>query len=196
MTLYDASTGLLVVDVQNDFADPAGSLYVRGGEELLVFVNAELAAARAAGTFVVFTQDWHPAETPHFVTSGGVWPVHCVGGTWGAELYPALDVGPSEPCVRKGTGGEDGYSGFTMADPVSGATASTGLEALLREAGVRRVVVVGLATDYCVKATVLDAVALGFGTTVLRAGIRAVDLAPGDGDRAITEMQAAGAMLA
>jgi nicotinamidase/pyrazinamidase len=193
---YDASTALVVVDVQNDFADPAGSLSVRGGDEVPAFVNAELVAARAAGALVVFTQDWHPAETPHFVTAGGVWPVHCVGGTWGAELHPALEAAPAEPRIRKGTGGEDGYSGFTVADPVSGEKAPTGLEAVLRQAGTRRVVVAGLATDYCVKATALDAVGLGFETAVLREGIRAVDLAPGDGDRAIDEMQAAGVTLA
>jgi nicotinamidase/pyrazinamidase len=193
---YDTSTALVVVDVQNDFADPAGSLSVRGGDEVPAFVNTELAAARAAGALVVFTQDWHPAETPHFVTSGGVWPVHCVGGTWGAELHPALDAAPSEAHIRKGTGGEDGYSGFTMADPVTGEKAATGLEAILRQVGTRRVVVAGLATDYCVKATALDAAALGFETVVLREGIRAVDLAPGDGDRAIAEMHAAGVILA
>jgi len=185
-----------VVDVQNDFADPAGSLSVRGGAEVPAVVNAELAAARPAGALVVFTQDWHPAETPHFVTGGGVWPVHCVGGTWGAELHPALDAAPSEPRVRKGTGGEDGYSGFTMADPLTGEKASTGLEAMLREAGIQRVVIAGLATDYCVRATALDAIALGFETAVLREGIRAVDLVPGDGDRAIAEMEAAGVTLA
>ena len=122
--------------------------------------------------------------------------MHCVGGTWGAELHPALDAAPSEPRIRKGTGGEDGYSGFTMADPLTGEKASTGLEALLREASIQRVVIVGLATDYCVKATALDAVALGFETAVLREGIRAVDLVPGDGDRAVAEMQAAGVTLA
>jgi nicotinamidase/pyrazinamidase len=192
---YDASTALIVVDVQNDFADPSGSLYVHGGEEVPAFVNTELAAARSAGAFVVYTQDWHPASTPHFVTQGGIWPVHCVGGTWGAELYPALDARPTEPRVRKGTGGEDGYSGFTMADPVTGEKSSTGLEAILRDAGIRRIVVAGLATDYCVKATAIDGTTLGFETTVLRDGIRAVDLAPGDGDHAIAEMQAAGVTL-
>src|SRR5882672_6304546 len=192
---YDPSTALVVVDVQNDFADPAGSLYVRGGEEILGVVNAVLAAARAAGALVVFTQDWHPAETPHFVTSGGIWPVHCVGGTWGAELHPALDVSESEPRIRKGTGGEDGYSGFTVADPLSGEKTPTGLDTLLRQAGIQRVVVAGLATDYCVKATALDAVSLGYETAVLREDIRAVDLQPGDGDRAIAEMEAAGVTL-
>jgi nicotinamidase/pyrazinamidase len=196
LALYDPSTALVVVDVQNDFADPAGSLYVRGGEEIPGFVNAVLAAARAAGALVFFTKDGHPPETPHFVTSGGIWPVHGVGGTWGAELHPALDAGPSESRIRKGAGGEDGYSGFTMADPLTGVKAATGLEAILRQAGIRRVVVAGLATDYCVKATALDAAALGFETAVLREGIRAVDLAAGDGDRAIAEMQAAGVTLA
>src|SRR3989440_1402623 len=188
---YDPSTALVVVDVQNDFADPAGSLSVRGGDEVPAFVNAELAAAGPPGAFVVFTQDWHPAETPHFVTSGGVWPVHCVGGTWGAELHPALDAAPSEPRIRKGTGGEDGYSGFTMADPLTGEKSSTGLEAMLREAGIQRVVIAGLATDYCVRATALDAIALGLETAGLREGIRAVGLVPGDGDRAITEIATA-----
>jgi nicotinamidase/pyrazinamidase len=123
----------------------------------------------------------------------GTWPVHCVGGTWGAELHPGLPE--ADERVRKGTGGEDGYSGFTVRDPVTGTETSTELEALLRSRGVERLVVVGLATDYCVLETVLDAVRLGFATTVLRAGVRAVDLEPGDGDRALARMQEAGAVL-
>jgi nicotinamidase/pyrazinamidase len=106
-------------------------------------------------------------------------------------LHPDLVV--AGPVVRKGSNGEDGYSGFTMRDPVTGATISTQLERLLRDAGTERVVVCGLATDYCVKATVLDAARLGFAATVLADGIRAVDLEPGDGLRAIEEMRAAGA---
>ena len=191
---YDAKTALLVVDVQNDFADPNGSLSVRGGEAIVPVVNEAAHEAHAAGAYVAYTQDWHPHDTPHFAKDGGIWPVHCLAGTWGAWLHPDLVVlGPS---IHKGSNGEDGYSGFTMADPVSGETTPTGLEAILREAAIRRVVVAGLATDYCVKATALDGVALGFATTVLRAGIRAVDLQPGDGDRAIAEMGAAGATLA
>ena len=115
--------------------------------------------------------------------------------TWGAELHPRLTVVDGER-VRTGIGGEDGYSGFTVADPVTGATSPTGLDQLLRERGVTRVVVVGLATDYCVKATALDAVALGYPTTVVRAGVRAVEVEPGDGARAIDEMAAAGVALA
>jgi nicotinamidase/pyrazinamidase len=187
---YDRSTALLVVDVQNDFADPAGGLSVAGGAGIVPFLNGEVAAARDAGALVVYTQDWHPAMTPHFAKDGGIWPVHCVAGTWGAELHPSLVVDGST--VRKGANGEDGYSGFTMRGPTTGAQVPTELHALLREHGVRRVVVGGLATDYCVKATALDAVRLGYVTQVLAGGIRAVDLAPGDGDRAIAEMAAAG----
>ena len=120
--------------------------------------------------------------------------MHCVGGTWGAELHPGLvaDAGPS---VRKGTNGEDGYSGFTMRDPLTGATVPTELDGLLRSRGIRRVVIGGLATDYCVRATVLDALALGYETLVLVDAVRPVDLAPGDGDRALAAMEAAGATL-
>jgi nicotinamidase/pyrazinamidase len=194
MQRYDSRTALVVVDLQNDFADPEGSLAVHGGANLIPIINAEIAMARSEGALVVFTQDWHPASTPHFARDGGIWPVHCVGGTWGAELHP--DVDPSAaaeaPRIRKGTAGEDGYSGFTMRDPTTGTTTATELEALLRTAGTERVVVCGLATDYCVKATAVDAVRLGFETDVLIDAIRPVDLAAGDGERAIAEMIAAG----
>jgi len=192
--IHDPSSALIVVDVQNDFADPSGGLSVRGGDAIVPFINDEIAAATAAGALVVYTQDWHPETTPHFARDGGTWPVHCVAGTWGAALHPALTAGAA-PVVRKGANGEDGYSGFTMRDPTTGATVPTELDRLLRERAVRRVVVCGLATDYCVKATVLDALAAGYATEVLLAGIRAVDLAPGDGDRALAEMAAAGAVL-
>ena len=179
-----------MVDVQNDFADPGGSLYVKGGEEIPALVNEEVAAAVEAGSPVVYTQDWHPPSTPHFEKDGGIWPVHCVAGTWGAELHPDLRV--DGECVRKGTRGEDGYSGFTVLDPRTGERHPTALEGLLRDAGAVGVVIVGLATDYCVKATALDAAAKGLRTVVLRQDVRAVDLAGGDGDRAIEEMRRAG----
>src|SRR3989304_1466192 len=115
---------LCVVDVQSAFADPKGSLSVTGGEATIPVVNGQAAAATAAGAFVVYTQDWHPAPTPHFAQDGGIWPVHRVGDEWGADFHPALDVvGPS---VHKGTNGEDGYSGFTMRDPASRAGGPTG----------------------------------------------------------------------
>ena len=197
MTRYDPTTALLVVDVQNDFADPAGSLSVAGGADVVERVNAEADAARAAGALVVCTQDWHPADTPHFEKDGGTWPVHCVGDGWGAELHPGLHAWLAEaPAVRKGTGGEDGYSGFTVRDPVTGAESPTELAELLRARGVEQVVVAGIATDYCVLETVLDAVRLGFGTTVLRDAVRAVDVQPGDGERALERMADAGAVVA
>jgi len=193
MQRYGPRTALIVVDVQNDFADPKGSLRVTGGEATIPIINAETELATEAGAFVVYTQDWHPAHTPHFAQDGGIWPVHCVGDEWGSDFHPALEVmGPS---IHKGSNGEDGYSGFTMRDPVSGAEMPTELDGLLRERAIERVVVCGLATDYCVKSTVLDAVHLGYPTTVLLDAVAAVDLAPGDGDRALDELRAAGAAL-
>jgi nicotinamidase/pyrazinamidase len=190
MPEYDGRTALVVVDLQNDFASPAGSLYVGGGEHVVPFVNEEIRRARAAGALVAYTQDWHPPSTPHFQKDGGQWPVHCVRDTWGASFHPGLEV--VGPVVRKGTGGEDGYSGFTVADPRTGEKAATGLEELLARHQVERVVVVGLATDYCVRATALDAAASGRRTIVLRDGVRAVNLRPDDGERALEEMRAAG----
>jgi nicotinamidase/pyrazinamidase len=184
----------VVVDVQNDFADPNGSLSVRGGDAIVPRVNAEIDAVTAAGGFVVYTQDWHPESTAHFAKDGGIWPVHCVADTWGAELHPDLRV--EGPRVRKGSNGEDGYSGFTMRDPTTGTTMATELEALLRDRNIDTIVTCGLATDYCVKATALDGARLGFKTTVLLDAIRAVDLKPGDGDRAIDDMRAAGVAFA
>jgi nicotinamidase/pyrazinamidase len=193
MPAYDATTALIVVDVQNDFADPGGSLYVKTGEQVVPLINEEIARASLNGARVFYTQDWHPQSTPHFAKDGGTWPVHCVQDTWGAELHPDLVVGG--PVVRKGSNGEDGYSGFSMRDPVSGVTIPTPLGDLLGEAGVTTLVVCGLATDYCVKATALDAVRLGYATTVLRDGIAAVNLAEGDGERALEALRAAGVSI-
>jgi len=190
MADYDSTTALVVVDVQTDFADPDGSLSVKRAGRILPRVNAQVERAIAAGALVAYTQDWHPGSTPHFAKDGGIWPVHCVAGSWGAELHRDLIV--KGPVVRKGSNGEDGYSGFTMRDPTSGEERPTELEDLLREQGMARVVVCGLATDYCVNATALDAQRLGFETEVLTSAIAAVDLHPGDGDRALGEMAAAG----
>ena len=195
MTAYDERTALVVVDVQNDFADPNGSLYVRGGEDVPAIVNGEIAAAREAGAVLVYSQDWHPAKTPHFQAQGGVWPVHCVGGTWGAEFHPALALDADAERLRKGTGGEDGYSVFTVRDPETREEAVTALERMLREHRVERLVIAGLATDYCVKDTVLDARRLGFPVTVISDAIRAVNLQADDGARAERAMRDAGAKL-
>ncbi len=193
MPRFDPTSALIVVDMQNDFADPAGALTVPGALDVLPVVNAAIEAADAGGALVAYTADWHPQRTPHFATDGGPWPVHCVAGTWGAAFHPRLTV--CGPVVRKGSNGEDGYSGFSMREPSSGATTRTALERLLREGGVSRVTVCGLATDYCVAATARDALALGFDTSILVAGIRAVDLRPGDGERALVELGAAGVRL-
>lgn len=194
MVTYDPSTALIVVDVQNDFADPNGSLYVDSGEDVIPPINEEVRKAQGAGGLVVYTQDWHPPSTPHFEKDGGIWPVHCVQGTWGADLHPDLEV--AGEVVRKGTGGEDGYSGFTVRDPKSGETSDTPLEALLRDRGISSAVVVGLATDYCVKETAIDAAAKGFSTRVLASMTRPVNLEPEDGARALEVMRDAGADIA
>jgi nicotinamidase/pyrazinamidase len=197
MRRYGSGTALIVVDVQNDFADPAGSLSVDGGAAVIPAINREIERAGDVGALVVYTKDWHPATTPHFAKDGGIWPVHCVADTWGAELHPRLDAGDrrDEPRIRKGTNGEDGYSGFTMRDPTTGQETPTELDELLRGAGIRSVVIVGLATDYCVKATALDAVRLGYSSTVLTNAVASVDLAPGDGARALEEMASLGVHL-
>jgi nicotinamidase/pyrazinamidase len=192
---YDPATALVVVDVQNDFADPAGSLSVAGGEAIIPTIDDEVAAATNGGGLVAFTQDWHPDSTPHFAKDGGIWPVHCLADTWGAELHRDLAAPADAPRIRKGVNGEDGYSGFTMRDPTTGEQTPTELDRLLRSRGIERVVVVGLATDYCVKATALDAVRLGYAACLLTDAIAAVDLTPGDGQRAIDEMAGAGVVL-
>jgi nicotinamidase/pyrazinamidase len=196
MSRYDARTALVVVDMQNDFADAAGGLAVTGGEAIVPAVNDAIRDATDGGAVVVATQDWHPESTPHFAKDGGIWPVHCVGGTWGAEIHPGVELPAAAPRVRKGANGEDGYSGFTMRDPTTGEETPTELESLLRDRDIERVVVCGLATDYCVKATALDALRLGFSVALLGSAIAAVDLAPGDGDRALAEMGEAGVTLA
>ncbi|HEX6843655.1 MAG TPA: isochorismatase family protein [Actinomycetota bacterium] len=191
--VYGPTTALVVVDVQNDFASPDGSLSVADAAAIVPIVNDHVARARAVGGTVVYTADWHPERTPHFQTDGGIWPVHCVGETWGAEFHPDLVV--DGPVVRKGVNGEDGYSGFTTRDSQTEQTVPTELAAVLRERGVAHLVVCGLATDYCVKATALDGLAEGFRVSLLTPAVRAVDLRPGDGDRALEEVREAGGIL-
>jgi len=186
---YHDKTALIVVDVQNDFADPTGNLYVAGAERVVPRVNVEIMRAQSAGALVVYTQDWHPETTPHFEKGGGVWPVHCVKDTWGAEFHPKLEV--SGPVIQKGSNGEDGYSGFTMREPDTGVEIPTPLRGLLEDHGIKKVVVVGLALDVCVKATALDAMN-GFETSVVVDATAPVELEPGDGQRAIEELKTRG----
>ena len=176
---------LIIVDYQNDFARPDGALSVPAGEEVAARIN-ELAAS-GDYELVVATRDWHPPEHGSFKAQGGIWPVHCVQGSDGAELHSALDTGPVDAIVDKGQDpGTEGYSAFD----------ATGLAATLRARGVDAVTVVGLATDYCVKNTALDAMREGFAVTVDREGVRGVDVKPGDSERALEELAAAGATVA
>jgi nicotinamidase/pyrazinamidase len=175
---------LLVIDYQNDF-NPGGALAVPGGDEIAGRIN-ELAGS-GDYDLVVATRDWHPADHGSFAEHGGPWPVHCVAGTPGAELHHALDGTHVDVIVDKGTDpGTEGYSGFE----------GTRLADLLRERGIDRVTVVGLATDYCVKNTALEALREGFGVTVDSTAVRGVDLAPGDSERALEQLRAAGAAIA
>jgi nicotinamidase/pyrazinamidase len=195
MMRYGPGVALLVVDVQNDFMDPRGTLAVAGATSIIPVINREIAVARANGSLVACSQDWHPKHTPHFARDGGKWPVHCVRDTWGAEFYPTVEIPVGLAIIRKGTNGEDGYSAFTMLDADTGAMVPTPLGMLFHEAGIESVVVVGVATDYCVKASALDALGMGYSTTVLTDAVAAVNVAPRDGDKALAELEAAGVTL-
>jgi nicotinamidase/pyrazinamidase len=193
VTVYDQTTALIVVDVQNDFADPEGSLFVSGAPRVLGFINDQMQAARVGKSPIIRSQDWHPETTPHFAKHGGIWPVHCIAGTWGAQFHPGLlELGT---IIRKGVSGEDGYSAFSVRDPETGEVTPTGLDSILKDAGVTDVVVVGLATDYCVNETALDALRYGFDCAVLANGVAAVNLEPGDGARACAGMTNAGVVI-
>jgi nicotinamidase/pyrazinamidase len=172
---------LIVVDVQNDFC-PGGALGVAGGHDVVEIINWMMPRF----SHVLATQDFHPADHSSFKEQGGPWPVHCVQASKGAEFHPGLDTSKIDEVVQKGTEVDtDGYSGF----------AGTKLAERLRELGVERVFVAGLATDYCVRATTLEAIENGFEATVVTDAIRAVDADEGDGARALDEMAAAGATL-
>ena len=192
MISLDADTAVIVVDVQNDFTSPEGNLSVDDAESILPVVNRLISDAGDTQATVIYTQDWHPERTPHFDIDGGVWPVHCVQHTWGAEFHRDLDVAPQAAVVKKGVDGSDGYSGFSVRDPVSGESSDTELGNLLQQAGARRLVIVGLAGDVCVKETALDGRRLGWEVVVPLSATRFVELEEGDGQRAIDAMQAAG----
>jgi nicotinamidase/pyrazinamidase len=190
MTIDPRRDALVVVDVQNDFC-PDGALGVRDGDRVVPALNRWIARFRAVGAPVVLTRDWHPRETRHFAAGGGAWPPHCVQSTPGAAFHRDLAVPPEAIVVSKGMDPEqDAYSAFQAQDALGRP-----LPAVLSARGVRRLFLGGLATDYCVKATTLDAARAGFQTVVLLDAIRAVDLVPGDGERALAEMRAAGARV-
>ncbi|MGE5115450.1 MAG: isochorismatase family protein [Betaproteobacteria bacterium] len=179
---------LLLIDVQVDFL-PGGQLAVPAGDRVLPALNRAIDVFVACGLPIVATRDWHPADHCSFVAQGGPWPPHCVVDTPGAAFASGLKLPARSLVVSKATTIErderESYSGF----------AGTALAATLRDAGVERLVVGGLATDYCVLQKVLDALSLGFAAVVLRDGVAAVDVHPGDGERALARMAQAGARL-
>jgi nicotinamidase/pyrazinamidase len=177
------SEALVIVDFQNDFT-PGGALAVPHGDEIAGRLNALIDSGDY--DLVVATRDWHPPDHGSFSSRGGIWPEHCVAGTPGAELHPALTADRVDVIVDKGRDpSTEGYSGFDGTD----------LAALLRERGIDRVTVAGLATDYCVRATALDALREGFAVTLDTEGSRGIDVNPGDLDRALDEVRAAGGVV-
>jgi len=177
-----AKRALIIVDVQNDFC-PGGTLAAKDGDQVVPPLNKLILEFQRTGEPIFKSRDWHPAITKHFRNFGGIWAVHCVQNTRGAEFHPDLIDSDSITIISKGLGDEDRYSAFD----------GTELEALLRELGVEELVIGGLATDHCVKHTVLAGLEHGFKVKVVNEAMRAVELEPGDGERAIEEMKAAGA---
>ncbi len=180
---------LLIIDVQKDFC-PGGALGIENGDEIVPVLNAYIELFMTKGYPVFVSRDWHPDETPHFKSSGGDWPHHCVRETAGADFHPGLQLPSQTVILSKGFGQEDGYSAFEGQDD-NGKR----LESLLRTYGVSDLFVGGLATDYCVKNTVLDALARGFTVNLLQDGVRGVELQPGDTAKAVAQMQKEGAKL-
>jgi len=181
----DKKKALIVVDVQNDFC-PGGSLAVANGDEVVAPLNELIREFLDRGEPVFKSRDWHPATAKHFAKYGGIWPVHCVQDTPGAEFHKDLSDDPRVTVISKGMDeSADGYSAFD----------GTNLAQILHDSGVTEVWVGGLATDYCVKHTVLDALKQGFEVKALADAMRAVNVKPGDGSLAIAEMRSAGAEI-
>lgn len=186
-----ARDALLVVDVQNDFC-PGGALAVPEGDRVVPVLNEYVERFRDRGLPVFASRDWHPEVTRHFEAWGGPWPPHCVAGTEGAAFHPRLELPGDATVVSKGTDPEDdGYSAFEAATP-----AGESLEAALERLGVERLFVGGLATDYCVRASVLDAAGRGLQPVLLLDAVKGIDVEAGDQARALDEMLRAGATTA
>lgn len=185
------SQALLIVDVQNDFC-PGGALPVPSGDRVVPVLNEYAERFRRSGQPVFASRDWHPAVTRHFQAQGGPWPPHCVAESPGAAFHPALKLPATTTVLTKGTDPEDdGYSAFEAADPRGGALAD-----VLREENVRTLYVGGLATEYCVRASVLDGLKKGLDVVVLLDAVRGIDVQEGDVVRALDEMLRAGARTA
>jgi nicotinamidase/pyrazinamidase len=182
--MANTKQALLVVDVQNDFC-PGGTLAVPHGDEVIAPLNKLIDSFLLRGDPVYMSRDWHPPTTKHFAAYGGTWPVHCVQNTTGAEFHPALRHDPRIKVLSKGLGDTDCYSAFDETD----------LAQQLESEQVEELVVGGLATDYCVKNSVLDAVKRGFKVKAVEEAMRPVELTPGDGEKAIQQMREAGAEI-
>ena len=185
-----AKDALIIVDVQNDFC-PGGALAVTDGDQVVAVLNRLIPEFERAGLPVIATRDWHPQQTTHFNTHGGSWPPHCVQGTKGAEFHADLALGEGAVIISTGMAeNADGYSGFDGVD-----ARGVRLADLLRERAIERLVVGGLATDYCVKQTVLDGLQKGFTVVVLEDAVRGVNLNLNDARQALDEMKRAGAAI-
>jgi nicotinamidase/pyrazinamidase len=185
------NAALLIVDVQNDFC-PGGSLAVPGGDAVVPVLNRAIRRFRAQGLPIFASRDWHPARTSHFLAGGGKWPPHCVQDTPGAAFHPGLALPPETVILSKGMDPEsDAYSAF-QAETAAGIH----FPRLIEELGIRHLYVGGLATDYCVRASVLDGLRHGLTVTLLTDAVRGVDLHSGDSALAMAEMTAAGAQTA
>ena len=179
---------LLIVDVQNDFC-PGGLLAVRDGDRVVPVLNRYIELFRSEGLPVLASRDWHPAQSSHFKQFGGIWPVHCVQSSSGAEFHPQLELPDDTIIFSKGMDpSRDDYSAFQGLDPNMQP-----LPAVIKELGITRLYVGGLTTDYCVRETVIDGLGCGLAVTLLEDAIRGVDLEAGDSERAIAAMKAAGA---
>lgn len=184
----DKHDALLVIDVQNDFC-PGGALAVSGGDGVVPVLNQYIREFRQTGLLVIFSRDWHPQKTTHFKEFGGIWPRHCIQGTKGAEFHPDLNVPDNAIIVTKGNDPDsDDYSAFQAV-----TEDGHGLGDMLREMGIKRILVGGLATDYCVKESALSGINEGFDVVLLEDAIKGVDINPGDSVKAIDEMHKAGA---
>jgi nicotinamidase/pyrazinamidase len=184
---FQVGDAILVVDPQNDFC-PGGSLAVAEGDAIMPILTAWANAAQRADVPIFVSRDWHPPRTTHFKEFGGLWPPHCVMGTRGAEFHPELHLPAGAIVVSKGMGEtEDAYSAFQARDD-----SATPLATLLGNRGVRKLYVMGLATDYCVKSSALDGIAHGFRVTAVSDAMRAVNLEANHGAQALAEMRSAG----
>lgn len=185
------NSALIIVDVQNDFC-PGGSLPVSEGDQVVPVLNRYIDIFIASGLPIFASRDWHPEKTSHFKNYGGIWPVHCVQQSSGAAFHPDLRLPPEAVVISKGMDPtKDDYSAFQAVDKTGRP-----LPAILKEMGISRIYVGGLATDYCVKATVLEGLKAGLTVILLRDASRGVDLQPGDSEKAVDEMRKSGAAVA